>query len=199
MTPRMMVGFVTIGQSPRDDILQDLPETLKNIEAVQVGALDNLTAQQITGLRPTGDETVYVSRLRDGSEVSIGKERLVPLLEEKVALLSNDALLVVMLCSGTMTLRNPEVIFPSKLLQHAVESTAKRGARIGIIIPEESQIQSAKSEWADFADEVKVVSFSPYSDPIEKLESCARRMEDRDLIVMDLLVTVDSMWKSCAR
>jgi hypothetical protein len=32
----MKVGFITIGQSPRDDVLNDLPETLRDIQAVQV-------------------------------------------------------------------------------------------------------------------------------------------------------------------
>ena len=123
MNPRTKVGFITIGQSPRDDVLNDLPERLKKIEAVQVGALDNLSAQQIAALQPTNNETVYVSRLRDGSEVSISKEKLIPVLEEKVEFLSKDADVIIMLCSGDMNLRNSdEVIFPSKLLQQAVES-----------------------------------------------------------------------------
>jgi protein AroM len=189
MTSRMKVGFITIGQSPRDDVLNDLPETLRDIQAVQVGALDNLTAPQIAALQPTNNETVYVSRLRDGSEVSIAKERLIPMLEEKVELLSKNVEVIVMLCSGNMNLRNSdEVIFPAKLLQQAVESMTKgKGERIGIMIPEKSQMQLAKDEWIDFAEEVKVVSFSPYCDPIENLEVCSRSLDDRDLIVMDCI------------
>jgi protein AroM len=189
MTSRMKVGFITIGQSPRDDVLNDLPETLRDIQAVQVGALDNLTALQISALQPTNNETVYVSRLRDGSEVSIAKERLIPLLEEKVELLSKDVEVVVMLCSGNMNLRNSdEVIFPSKLLRQTVESIAEgKRHRIGIMVPDESQRQLAKNEWVDYADEVKIVSFSPYADSIEHLKTCSRKLDDRDLIVMDCI------------
>ena len=189
MTSRMKVGFITIGQSPRDDVLYDLPETLRDIQAVQVGALDNLTALQIAALQPTDNETVYVSRLRDGSEVSIAKERLIPILEEKVELLSKNVEVIVMLCSGNIKLRNSdEVIFPSKLLRQTVESiTKEKRQRIGIMIPNESQMQLAKDEWVDFADEVKVVSFSPYTDPIEHLRTCSRKLDDRDLIVMDCI------------
>jgi len=189
MTSRMKVGFITIGQSPRDDVINDLPETLRDIEVVQVGALDNLTVQQIAALQPTDNETVYVSRLRDGSEVSIAKERLIPILEEKVELLSKDVEVIIMLCSGNMNLGNPDgVIFPSKLLRQNVESIPRRKRqKIGVMIPEESQMQLAKDEWVDLAKEVKVVSFSPYSDPIENLEVCSRSLDDRDLIVMDCI------------
>jgi protein AroM len=189
MTSRMKVGFITIGQSPRDDVLNDLPEKLRNIQAAQAGALDNLTAPQITALQPTGNETVYVSRLRDGTEVSIAKERLIPILEEKVELLRKDVDVIVMLCSGNMNLRNSdEVIFPSKLLRQTVESlTEGKRQRIGIMIPDESQIQLTKEEWVNFADEVKVVSFSPYTDSIEHLKTCSKKLDDRDLIVMDCI------------
>lgn len=189
MTSRMKVGFITIGQSPRDDVLNDLPETLRNIQAVQVGALDNLMDLQISSLQPASNETVYVSRLRDGSEVSIAIERLIPILEQKVELLSKDVEVIVMLCSGSMNLRNSdEVIFPSKLLRKTVESMAEgRRRRIGIMVPDESQLQLAKDEWTGFADEVGVVSFSPYADSIEHLKDCSRKLDDRDLIVMDCI------------
>jgi len=189
MTSRMKVGFITIGQSPRDDVLNDLPGKLGNIQAVQAGALDNLTAPQIAAMQPTDNETVYVSRLRDGTEVSIAKERLIPILEEKVELLRKDVDVIVMLCSGNMNLRNSDdVIFPSKLLRQTVESIAEaKRQRIGIMIPDESQRQLAKDEWDELADEVKVVSFSPYTDPIEHLKTCSRKLDDRNLIVMDCI------------
>jgi protein AroM len=189
MTPQVKVGFITIGQSPRDDILKDLPETLRNMQVVQVGALDNLTAQQIAALQPTDNETLYVSRLRDGSEVSIAKERLIPLLEEKIDRIRKDVGVTVMLCSGNMTLTNSDkVIFPSKLLRETVESMMKgEQKKIGIIVPEESQIQLARDEWLELGEEVKVANFSPYTDPIEKLKACSGELNDRDLIVMDCI------------
>src|SRR5271157_1303086 len=100
MTPRMRCGFITIGQSPRDDVLGDLPETLRNIQLVQTGALDELTSSQIAAMRPTENETVYVSRLRDGSEASIAKEKMIPILEKKIELLRKSVNAIVVLCSG---------------------------------------------------------------------------------------------------
>jgi protein AroM len=187
MTPGMRVGFITVGQSPRDDVLSELPDTLRNIQAVQIGALDKLTTSQIVAMRPTENETVYVSRLRDSSVVSIAKEKLIPILEEKIELLRKDVDAVVILCSGNMALRNSgNVIFPSELLRQAVESmTTGNDRKVGVIIPEESQTRAARNDWKDFADEIKVVSFSPYSEPIEHLVACSKRLNDRHLIVMD--------------
>jgi len=162
----MRIGFITIGQSPRPDILSDLPESLSGVQVIESGALDGLTAQQIASLQPTDSETVHASRLRDGSEVLLAKERLIPILEEKVEMLRrNDVDAIVMLCSGEIDLRNADaVIFPYRLLRGVVESLTKQKGKIGIIVPEEKQIQSAKNEWREFANELTVVSFSPYAD-----------------------------------
>ena len=47
------LGLITIGQSPRQDIVQDmLPILGSSHELLQRGALDNLTATQLQNLAP---------------------------------------------------------------------------------------------------------------------------------------------------
>jgi len=104
----MKIGFMTIGQSPRDDVLSDLPDALREVEIVQTGALDGFTFSQIATMYPTQNDTVYVSRLRDGSEVKVAKEKLIPILEERVERLRNDVDALVILCSGKVTLNNSD-------------------------------------------------------------------------------------------
>jgi len=88
----LKVGLLTIGQSPRQDITSDLPESPSSLEIIEAGALDDLSAEQIESLKPKESETVYVSKLRNGSEVLVAKERLAPLLQEKIRFLRhNDA------------------------------------------------------------------------------------------------------------
>ena len=42
------IGMLTIGQSPRDDILPGLKEIFgKNVEIVEAGALDGLTLEEV--------------------------------------------------------------------------------------------------------------------------------------------------------
>ena len=116
---------------------------LRKAEIVQTGALDSFTLSQIAAMCPTRNETVYVSRLRDGSEVKVAKEKLIPILEEKVDHLRKNVDALVILCSGKMTLSNSDhVTFPSELLHRKVEST--RASKLGVIVPEDSQSQSAE-------------------------------------------------------
>ena len=62
------VAFITIGQSPRNDILDEMrPWWRKEIAIEQYGALDGLPPSAIRSLEPRAGEARLVSRLRDGS------------------------------------------------------------------------------------------------------------------------------------
>jgi len=185
----LRVGFLTIGQSPRPDITSDLPKTLSSLEVIEAGALDDFSGDQIVSLRPRENETVYVSRLRDGSEVQLARERLAPLLRENVGLLRrNGARSIVLLCSGEFDLGTEEsVVFPSKLLRSAVECQVRRKSRLGVLVPGEAQVQDAEAEWSELAQDVKALSFSPYADSADSLKASAKALSDRDVIVMDCI------------
>jgi protein AroM len=185
----LTLGFLTIGQSPRTDITSDLPESLRSLKIVETGALDNLTTEQIELLNPNKGETVYVSRLRNGAEATLAKERLLPLLIKKIEFLQRqDIDAIVLLCSGRLKLESTAlIIFPSAILEHAVQSLLEGIGRLGVLVPEDAQARDAKTAWSGFAEEVKALSFSPYTGSIETLHICAKAFNDRDLIVLDCI------------
>lgn len=174
---KLKIGFLTIGQSPRVDITGDLPKSLGCLEVVEAGALDDLSAEQIELLKPKQGETVYVSRLRDGSRVLLAKERLVPLLQEKIKLLHRGGVdVIVLVCSGEFDLEaEGTIVFPSRILRDAVKCLVKRKGKLGILVPEETQIQDAVNEWSELA-EVRVLSLSPYVDSLGSLQASAKAL-----------------------
>ncbi|WP_019119350.1 AroM family protein [Brevibacillus massiliensis] len=73
------IGTVTIGQSPRVDIVPELLEMLgSDAEIVEKGALDGLSAEQVAAMAPTEQTEVLVTRLADGSSVTISDEAVIP-------------------------------------------------------------------------------------------------------------------------
>lgn len=77
------LGLITIGQSPRQDIVQDmLPILGSSHELLQRGALDNLTATQLQNLAPNPGEQVLVSSLQDGTSVVMAETKVVNLLQD---------------------------------------------------------------------------------------------------------------------
>jgi protein AroM len=186
----LKIGLLTIGQSPRPDIVADLPRTLSKLEKVEAGALDGLSAQQIESLKPKANETTYVSRLADGSQVLIAKERLGPLLRDKIQLLrQQDAKMpIVLLCTGHFKIgKGGLIIQPSKILRNAVDSLIDGADKLGVLVPEETQIEDARRSWSEVARYVRSLHFSPYKDSIIMLKACAKALAQTNLIVMDCM------------
>ena len=70
-TPRRpVVGLVTIGQSPRPDVVPDMAEiTGPGVEIREAGALDGLGRAAIDALAPREGDEILVTRLADGAPV----------------------------------------------------------------------------------------------------------------------------------
>ena len=175
------IGAITIGQSPRDDIMAVMtPHLPDGLKVLQRGALDDLDAVTIAGLRPDlsaapgapgepGNELEYdilVSRMRDGSEAMMTHDRVVPLMQQKIIELESEgAEIIVLLCGGDFPeLRsNRIIVHPGKLLRGAVESVA-HGAKLGLVMPSDTQVAAARHDavgrWG--AREVFVTHGSPY-------------------------------------
>ena len=70
---RPVVGLVTIGQSPRPDIVPDMAAIIgPGVDILEAGALDGLTRSDVDALKPTGDDEILVTRLLDGTGVFVG-------------------------------------------------------------------------------------------------------------------------------
>ncbi len=76
------LGTITIGQSPRDDVIPEmLPYLGENVEVIQAGALDGLTYEEILEFEPKEGDYVLVSKLRDGRSVKFAEKHILPRLQ----------------------------------------------------------------------------------------------------------------------
>ena len=96
------VGLITVGQSPRSDVVPDMAAILGgDVEIVEAGALDGLTRAEMEPLAPEGDDEILVTRLADGSSVFVGKSKMITRIEAKIAALEDRGVaLNVLLCTG---------------------------------------------------------------------------------------------------
>ncbi|HHE47772.1 MAG TPA: AroM family protein, partial [Candidatus Acetothermia bacterium] len=92
------LGVVTIGQSPRDDVVPELRALLpKNVIVVETGALDGLSKEEIPP--PQAPERTLVTRLSDGTELQVDKAFVHGRLEAAVRSLETRVDLIAYLCS----------------------------------------------------------------------------------------------------
>ena len=191
------VGLLTIGQSPRTDVTREfkiLLSDLEDLEFVEAGALDDFTLDEISRkLSPEPGHTVYVSRLRDGTQVMISREKIIPLVKEKIRKLEElGADLIVLLCSGEFPRFESRVpvIYPRELLVSCVRGISATRP-IAVVIPLREQEEYAKKKWIEIMgnDNFLVVSLSPYASSLDDFERLAEKLslEKPSLVIMDCI------------
>jgi len=185
----MKIGMVTIGQSPRNDVIPEVRGILGRLEIVERGCLDELTKEQIERLKPKEGEPFLITLLRDGSPVQVSKERAIGLVQQRIKKLeSEDVALVALLCTGDFPDFKSKklVIMLGKLIHRMVEGMLTKGKKLGVIIPSSEQINQTKKKWIDVNLVVAVAS--PYENP-EKVVEAAKTLQARnvDLTVLDCI------------
>lgn len=70
----MKIGAVTIGQSPRTDVMADMKAILgEEVEVLEAGALDGISMEEIKQMEPAKGDYVLVSRLQNGEFAKFGE------------------------------------------------------------------------------------------------------------------------------
>lgn len=184
------VGFLTIGQSPRDDVVGEIREILRPaIEIVQKGALDGLSALEIRELRPEKDFPL-LTRLRDGTSTVIGRKKAIPLLQKQISELEGAGVgLIGLLCTGEFPELKSGLILlrPSQILFHWVNAVSGKG-RACVLAPLPDQEREVRKKWERSGLKVVFHTLNPYretegeDDLIKKIDQ-----EGVDLVVLDCI------------
>ena len=201
MSAKKKVAFITIGQSPRTDILPEmLPYIGDGIEPVEVGALDGLSREEIDAMAPQGDEPRLVTLLRDGSEVVISRaktrDRLEKLMEE---LDGEDCFLQVLLCTGHFENLRPRTLLveSQRVADAMVEAICFEGQSVGVMVPHEKQMNEYLLHDKFPGRRVMASHASPYSK--DRLTEAAGALKEADLVVMHCMGYTEAMQRQVAR
>lgn len=196
------VGLVTIGQSPRPDVLASMFGDRHSVPCLEAGALDQIDRDELVRLRPEAGEHPLVTRLRDGSEFVIAKQRLIPYLQRAVTrAVAQGASLIVVLCTGAFPRLEAgvPVIYPDRLLTQTVDAVLPSGT-IGVMMPHTGQLDSMREKWRRPGRAFTGVAVSPY-DAGASLGAAARELvaSGADLIVMDCMGFTAAMKRAVVR
>ena len=182
------IGMLTIGQSPRADILPGLMEILgKDVEIVEAGALDGKTMEDVKKIPLRVEDYILVSRMRDGTEIKITKKYILPLLQEKLDYLENQGIrLTVVMCTGNFPQFKSKglVVTPKEILKGVMEGSIKKG-RLGVIYPTAEQMPMAEGEWGRPGVEIYADTVSPYEP--KDVEGLCKRLaaQELDLVLLN--------------
>ncbi|MBT7615783.1 MAG: AroM family protein [Calditrichaeota bacterium] len=188
-SPHKVIGLITIGQSPRTDVVSDMkPFFGDHVEIIEMGALDGLSIEQVQELKPEGSMIHLVTRMRDGTEVVIGKEKILPRIQQCIGDLNRRKVnLIMLLCVGKFPefLSSCLVIEPQCVVDRFIESIIKPKHHLGVIIPLIEQESWVRDTFLAVTPNLTIISASPYSDP-SSISKAGQNLKDAgcDLILM---------------
>ena len=186
-----MLGIVTIGQAPRDDIAALFAaQAPAGTQVVLRGALDGLSDAEVDALPPlNGADTLY-TRLRGGRDVKISKQAVIDRSPAALAALRADGCdAIVYACTGEFPPMEGDenVLFPSRVLAGLAHGLLPRG-RLGLLVPFAEQGEKLAKKWARPGLDVFVEAVVP-SAGREEVAAAARRLAGHrpDLVALDCM------------
>jgi len=147
------MNFITLGESPRVDLVPELIKIIgRDFDYREIGLLDDVSDYK--NVSPENDNDLYVSRLKNGSQIKLSKKWAKNKIKEMN--LSGNS---VILCTGDFGGLN--IIQPSKSVNCFLNSLPKIN-KLAIVCPVREQVKSLCSRWDSFAKEVDYYYYSPY-------------------------------------
>lgn len=170
MTQHTEVGVITIGQTPRVDMIPAIrPFFHTDTVFIEKGVLDHKKKSEIERLAPEAGQTVLVSRLHDGNKAVIAKEKILSIIQQLINELNQLQVDIILLaCTGKFPEFTSQVtvVYPDFLLNHVVKGLFREG-EIGVIIPLPEQKREIITKWAD----ASLIAIPRFSSPYDFLES----------------------------
>lgn len=188
-------AFVTIGQSPRTDMLADiLAHMSSDIAPVERGALDGLTDSEIAALAPQPGEGTLLTKLRDGRDVIVGKRSIEQRIAAILTELDGEGFdLLVLLCTGDFgsSITRTPLLHAQYVIEHFALGMAGNAQKVGVILPDAEQLKEYQGLGAL---PVKAVSASPYSSDHEQaLRDAGAALADTDVILLHCMGFTEAM------
>ena len=196
------VHFLTIGQSPRPDVVPEilgmLGDVASGIRAVEAGALDGLSREEVQAGAPRDGEMPLVSRLRDGEEVVIGEDFVEERMAELLGRIPAGAAAAI-LCTGPFRgiAERPGLVKAGPIFDRTLRDACPPRATVGMLIPEPRQETDARRRVPEGSSCVIGVA-SPYSDDGVE-ERLAEAFHEVDVVGLNCLGYNGPLEKAVAR
>lgn len=177
------VGMITIGQSPRTDVVPEVTALVgRRIEVVETGALDGLNLEEVRRLVPGPGDEMLVTRMADGTEVHVAKRHSLPRIQACIDRLAPQVDVIVLLCTGRFAeFRSPRpFIEPQELVDRVVQGVVGPGGKVGVMVPGAAQVEAGRQRMAKYGLTATVVAASPYAGG-DEIRRAAERLEVADV------------------
>jgi protein AroM len=183
------IGMITIGQSPRVDIVPEMRVILgPDTEIIEAGALDGLSLGEVKTFYPKKGDYILCTRMANGTEVVVARKFILPRVQRCIDLLTKKgAEILLFLCTGKFPEFKSKRLFleSQKILDHFLLALHGEQEKIGLIIPLADQIRQAKNKYRRLKGRIIIQAASPYATQDEmRLAAEVLKKADPHVIVM---------------
>ncbi|WP_282936784.1 AroM family protein [Paenibacillus sp. RC67] len=187
------LGMITIGQAPRNDVAPIIEKYLEHrAELVQVGVLDGMSKEDIEqNLHPEAGDYVLTSRLTNGDSVVMSREKIQPLLQNKIFELEQAGIKqILLLCTGVfpgLKGKSSYLIEPDHIIPPTLKAMVGQ-RRLGVIVPLEEQKDHLMPKYTPLGLNPFFAVASPYHNNLNNFHRAASELKDKvNIIVLDCM------------
>lgn len=177
------VGMITIGQSPRTDVVPEITALVgRPMEVVEVGALDGLSLEEVRRLAPGPTDETLVTRMADGTEIHVAKRHIVPRIQACIDRVAPQVDAIVLLCTGRFPGFHSPCPFlePQGLVDRVVQAVVGPGGKVGVMVPGAAQVEAGRRKMKEYGLTPTVVAASPYTGS-DEIRRAAERLRETDV------------------
>lgn len=179
------IAFVTLGQSPRIDLVPEILSALDSpVEPLEYGLLDDVDGQGLRAARPRLGEPAFLTRLRDGNHVELSIEWTHERFREvydQIKQRGSD-LVVLMSASCGQDFRPDGVTIQSdKVVERAIDALSNADLHLGIVVPLDGLIRDHQAIGGPWA---RTCVRAARPGDFDALARAAAEMRDCDILVL---------------
>src|SRR5947207_8323477 len=189
-----VLGTLTIGQAPRPDVVPIIDRHVSaDIRRIHRGVLDGLSHAEIAArYRPEGGEPELVTRLQDGAEIMLSRQRMKDGVQQALSALEAEGCdAILLLCTGTfdgLACDMAWLVEPDHIIPGMVAGLVER-RQLGVIVPIASQIGSESGKWRVLHRSPIFAAASPYGGTADALVDAGKEVKAKgaDAVLLDCI------------
>lgn len=181
---RKRIGMITIGQSPRTDIVPEIVDIIgREIDVLEIGVLDALSMDEVrTRFSPEKGDRILCTRMADGTQVVIGKKPVLRAMQACIDSLNRKKLnLILLLCTGKFPVFSSSTLLveAQKIMDHFMLALCRKGDKIGLLLPLPDQCGQAVNQYKKMGVQLVPEAASPYA-ARDEVSVAARNLKAAD-------------------
>lgn len=192
----MKIGTITTGQTPREDIIPKLIESIGiDVAIKEIGVFDNFSRKEVIELDHIQDDYTMIAVMRDGEQIKVAQRHIEAGIKKCIFDLENsDVDMIVLLCTGKFPddIRSTKLLLkPNIIIENIIKTLFPKDSSVAVIVPLLEQIPKISKKWTNTNPNNKIVfgAVSPYTGTNTEIKKVAKNIFEAnvDIIILDCL------------